>query len=147
MDRIHGRNPIAEINGLCFIDLIKCYLMAQEPLKAMEISGGISPANLTEVQMEKQLEDHVEVLLNLKVSGLKIQNSTQFHMIFNGCQGVQIDRLSISSPKLSPNTDGDDRISIGPGTANVDIDGVTCGPSHGISFLSLKNESVTKSFL
>nr|XP_029145957.1 uncharacterized protein LOC112721022 isoform X2 [Arachis hypogaea] len=106
MDRIHGRNPIAEINGLCFIDLIKCYLMAQEPLKAMEISGGISPANLTEVQMEKQLEDHVEVLLNLKVSGLKIQNSTQFHMIFNGCQGVQIDRLSISSPKLSPNTDG-----------------------------------------
>ncbi|XP_057748714.1 polygalacturonase At1g48100-like [Arachis stenosperma] len=93
---------------------------------------------------------------NLKVSGLKIQNSPQFHMIFNGCQGVQIDRLSISSPKLSPNTDGihvenskavgiyntmisngDDCISIGPGTANVDIDGVTCGPSHGISIGSL----------
>ncbi|MED6217583.1 hypothetical protein PIB30_019172 [Stylosanthes scabra] len=93
---------------------------------------------------------------NLKVSGLRIQNSPQFHMIFNGCQGVQIDRLSISSPKLSPNTDGihvensksvgiyntmisngDDCISIGPGTANVDIDGVTCGPSHGISIGSL----------
>ena len=43
---------------------------------------------------------------NLKVKGLKIQNSPQFHMIFNGCQGVLIDKLSISSPKLSPNTDG-----------------------------------------
>ena len=43
---------------------------------------------------------------NLKVNGLKIQNSPQFHMIFNGCQGVLIDKLSISSPKLSPNTDG-----------------------------------------
>ena len=43
---------------------------------------------------------------NLKVSGLRIQNSPQFHMKFDGCQGVLIDRLSISSPKLSPNTDG-----------------------------------------
>ncbi|TKY45454.1 Polygalacturonase protein [Spatholobus suberectus] len=93
---------------------------------------------------------------NLKVSGLKIQNSPQFHMIFNGCQGVLIDKLSISSPKLSPNTDGihvgdtkdvgiyntkisngDDCISIGPGSSNVDIAGLTCGPSHGISIGSL----------
>ncbi|KAG5057873.1 hypothetical protein GLYMA_05G133400v4 [Glycine max] len=93
---------------------------------------------------------------NLKVNGLKIQNSPQFHMIFNGCQGVLIDKLSISSPKLSPNTDGihvenskyvgiynsmisngDDCISIGPGSSNVDIAGLTCGPSHGISIGSL----------
>ncbi|KAF7837663.1 polygalacturonase [Senna tora] len=93
---------------------------------------------------------------NLMVSGLKIQNSPQFHMKFDGCQGVMIDKLSISSPKLSPNTDGihiensqsvgiynsmiangDDCISIGPGCSNVDIDGVTCGPSHGISIGSL----------
>lgn len=40
------------------------------------------------------------------VSGLRIQNSPQFHMKFDGCQGVLIDKLSISSPKLSPNTDG-----------------------------------------
>lgn len=43
---------------------------------------------------------------NLVVSGLRIQNSPQFHMKFDGCEGVLIERLSISSPKLSPNTDG-----------------------------------------
>lgn len=43
---------------------------------------------------------------NLVVSGLRIQNSPQFHMKFDGCEGVLIDKLSISSPKLSPNTDG-----------------------------------------
>ncbi|KAJ0034331.1 hypothetical protein Pint_24262 [Pistacia integerrima] len=93
---------------------------------------------------------------NLVVSGLKIQNSPQFHMKFDGCEGVLIEKISISSPKLSPNTDGihlgntksvgiynsmitngDDCISIGPGCANVDIEGVTCGPSHGISIGSL----------
>ncbi|XVF28154.1 hypothetical protein REPUB_Repub15cG0004500 [Reevesia pubescens] len=93
---------------------------------------------------------------NLVVSGLRIQNSPQFHMKFDGCEGVLIEKLSISTPKLSPNTDGihientksvgiynsmisngDDCISIGPGCSNVDIDGVTCGPSHGISIGSL----------
>lgn len=93
---------------------------------------------------------------NLVVSGLRIQNSPMFHMKFDGCEGVLIEKLSISSPKFSPNTDGihientksveiydsviangDDCISIGPGCANVKIDGVTCGPSHGISIGSL----------
>ncbi|CAM8890589.1 hypothetical protein QQ045_027017 [Rhodiola kirilowii] len=93
---------------------------------------------------------------NLVVTDLKIQNSPMFHMKFDGCEGVLIQNLMISSPKLSPNTDGihientkavgiynsvisngDDCISIGPGCANVDIDGVTCGPSHGISIGSL----------
>lgn len=43
---------------------------------------------------------------NLAVTGLTIQNSPQFHMKFDGCQGVHIDTITISSPKLSPNTDG-----------------------------------------
>ena len=43
---------------------------------------------------------------NLVVSGLRIQNSPQFHMKFDGCEGVLIERLSIYSPRLSPNTDG-----------------------------------------
>ncbi|KAK4371247.1 hypothetical protein RND71_010722 [Anisodus tanguticus] len=93
---------------------------------------------------------------NLVVRGLRIQNSPMFHMKFDGCEGVLIDQLSISSPKLSPNTDGihientksvgiynsviangDDCISIGPGSSNVEIEAVTCGPSHGISIGSL----------
>lgn len=93
---------------------------------------------------------------NLAVNGLRIQNSPQFHMKFDGCEGVLIEKLSISSPKLSPNTDGihlgntrsvgiynsmisngDDCISIGTGCSDVNIDGVTCGPSHGISIGSL----------
>ncbi|KGN45612.2 polygalacturonase At1g48100 [Cucumis sativus] len=93
---------------------------------------------------------------NLAVNSLRIQNSPMFHMKFDGCEGVLIEKLSISSPKLSPNTDGihientkgvgiynsmisngDDCISIGPGCANVAIEGVTCGPSHGISIGSL----------
>ncbi|CAI9267684.1 unnamed protein product [Lactuca saligna] len=93
---------------------------------------------------------------NLRLSGLRIQNSPMFHVKFDGCEGVMIDKVFISSPKLSPNTDGihiqntksvgiynstigngDDCISIGPGCVNVDIDGVICGPSHGISIGSL----------
>lgn len=93
---------------------------------------------------------------NVKVSGLRIQNSPQFHIKFDGCQGVIIEKLSISSPQNSPNTDGihiqdttaigiynseiangDDCISIGPGCRDVEIDGVTCDHSHGISIGSL----------
>ncbi|KAE9599203.1 hypothetical protein Lal_00043847 [Lupinus albus] len=93
---------------------------------------------------------------NLVLRGLKIQNSPQFHIKIDGCQGVLIDELSLYSPKLSPNTDGihlgntkgvgiyntmisngDDCISIGPGCSDVDIQGVTCAPSHGISIGSL----------
>ncbi|KAM7259321.1 hypothetical protein ACFE04_015062 [Oxalis oulophora] len=93
---------------------------------------------------------------NLVVSGLTLQNSPQFHIKFDGCSGVHIEKLFISSPKLSPNTDGihlentnnvgiyasvitngDDCISIGSGCSNVDIQGLTCGPSHGISIGSL----------
>ncbi|KAK9084412.1 hypothetical protein Scep_030883 [Stephania cephalantha] len=93
---------------------------------------------------------------NLVVRGIKIQNSPQFHMKFDGCEGVLIEDLSISSPALSPNTDGihientksvaiynsliangDDCISIGTGCSNVDIENITCDHSHGISIGSL----------
>lgn len=43
---------------------------------------------------------------NLIVADLRIQNSPQFHIKFDGCDRVLIDKLSISSPALSPNTDG-----------------------------------------
>ena len=43
---------------------------------------------------------------NLTVRDLCIENSPQFHVKFDGCDGVHIEGLSISSPALSPNTDG-----------------------------------------
>ncbi|KAJ6808812.1 polygalacturonase-like [Iris pallida] len=93
---------------------------------------------------------------NVTVHGLKIRNSPQFHFRFDECRNVTVDHISISSPALSPNTDGihventrnvrihnsvisngDDCVSIGSGSVNVDIQNVTCGPSHGISIGSL----------
>ncbi|XP_057546887.1 polygalacturonase At1g48100 [Amaranthus tricolor] len=93
---------------------------------------------------------------NIELSGLRIQNSPQFHIKFDGCNGVLIDKIQINSPQCSPNTDGihventqnvgiynsmiangDDCISIGPGCSNVDIQGVVCDHSHGISIGSL----------
>ncbi|XP_021752444.1 polygalacturonase At1g48100-like [Chenopodium quinoa] len=93
---------------------------------------------------------------NTRMSGLRIQNSPQFHVKFDGCDGVLIDKIQINSPQSSPNTDGihventrnvgiynsmiangDDCISIGPGCSDVDIQGVVCDHSHGISIGSL----------
>lgn len=93
---------------------------------------------------------------NVTVRDLRIENSPQFHIKFDGCEGVHIEGLSINSPAFSPNTDGvhientrsvaiynsmisngDDCISIGTGCADVDIQNVTCGPGHGISIGSL----------
>ncbi|XP_024188294.1 polygalacturonase At1g48100 [Rosa chinensis] len=93
---------------------------------------------------------------NLKLQGLKIKNSPQFHCKFDNCQNVFIESLTINSPALSPNTDGihiqntnnvkiynslvsngDDCVSIGTGSYNMEIRNITCGPSHGISIGSL----------
>ena len=93
---------------------------------------------------------------NLTVRELRIQNSPQFHVRFDNCRNVTIDTICISSPALSPNTDGihiadstniqvansvigtgDDCISIGPGCTNLTIFKVLCGPGHGISVGSL----------
>ncbi|KAJ4822332.1 hypothetical protein Tsubulata_013477 [Turnera subulata] len=93
---------------------------------------------------------------NLTVHGLTVRNSPQFHFRFDNCQNVHVERLNIKSPASSPNTDGihientnnvqiynslvsngDDCISIGAGSYNVDIQNMTCGPSHGISIGSL----------
>ncbi|ESQ37833.1 hypothetical protein EUTSA_v10029273mg, partial [Eutrema salsugineum] len=90
---------------------------------------------------------------NLIVKGVSIKNSPQFHLKFDGCHEVHVNSLRITSPQLSPNTDGihlensnsveiynsvisngDDCVSIGSGSHNIDIRNLTCGPGgHGIS--------------
>ncbi|CDY71357.1 BnaAnng37110D [Brassica napus] len=89
---------------------------------------------------------------NLSMQGVTIKNSPQFHMTFDGCHEVHINSLRITSPPSSPNTDGihiensnsveihnsvisngDDCVSIGSGSYNIDILNLTCGPGgHGI---------------
>ncbi|XP_050936781.1 LOW QUALITY PROTEIN: polygalacturonase-like [Cucumis melo] len=96
---------------------------------------------------------------NIMVSGLTSLNSQMFHIVINGCQNVKAQGLKISAAGNSPNTDGihvalsstvtilnsiigtgDDCISIGPGTSNLWIENVACGPGHGISIGSLGRE-------
>lgn len=94
------------------------------------------------------------------VRNIKSINSKRFHIAFVGCNRVQAKGLKIQAPGDSPNTDGihveqssnvkiisvtigtgDDCISIGPGSSNVLIQGVHCGPGHGISVGSLGKAS------
>lgn len=85
------------------------------------------------------------------ISGLSSVNSELYHIVINGCEAVKVQGVRINAPGNSPNTDGihvqmsndvtisstgirtgDDCISIGPGTSGLWIEGVSCGPGHGI---------------
>ncbi|CDP21016.1 unnamed protein product [Coffea canephora] len=88
---------------------------------------------------------------NVLVSGLKSVNSQTMHMAIGHCSNVKIQNVKIIAPSGSPNTDGihvessigvsildsiirtgDDCISIGPGSMNLWISRIGCGPGHGI---------------
>lgn len=43
---------------------------------------------------------------NITLRDVCIENSPRFHVKFDGCEDVHIEGVSISSPALSPNTDG-----------------------------------------
>ncbi|XP_065864278.1 polygalacturonase-like [Euphorbia lathyris] len=96
---------------------------------------------------------------NIAIYGLTSLNSQMFHIIIYGCQNVKVQGVTVSAPEDSPNTDGinvqmsnnitisnsrigtgDDCISIGPGTSNLYIKNIRCGPGHGISIGSLGKE-------
>ncbi|EEE54470.1 hypothetical protein OsJ_01569 [Oryza sativa Japonica Group] len=89
---------------------------------------------------------------DVSVQGLRMENSPQFHLKFDGCSRVLVDGLVVSSPASSPNTDGvhventssvrilnsrisngDDCVSIGGGCSGVRVENVTCVHGHGIS--------------
>ncbi|KAE9597327.1 hypothetical protein Lal_00007398 [Lupinus albus] len=93
---------------------------------------------------------------NIVINGLTSINSQMFHIVFNGCKNVKAQGVTVVADGNSPNTDGihvqmsshvtilnskirtgDDCISIGPGTTNLWIENVACGPGHGISIGSL----------
>ncbi|KAK9138989.1 hypothetical protein Sjap_009583 [Stephania japonica] len=93
---------------------------------------------------------------DIVIEGLRSVNSQMFNIVINRCENVKIRGVMISAPGDSPNTDGihvqqstgvtisntgiktgDDCISIGPGTKNLWIQYIACGPGHGISIGSL----------
>ncbi|KAJ6908798.1 polygalacturonase-like [Populus alba x Populus x berolinensis] len=97
---------------------------------------------------------------NIAITGLASLNSQMFHIVINACQDVNVQGVRVSAAGDSPNTDGihvqsstgvtilnsrigtgDDCVSIGPGTSNLWIENVACGPGHGISIGSLGKDS------
>ncbi|XP_031130368.1 polygalacturonase-like [Ipomoea triloba] len=93
---------------------------------------------------------------NVAIMGLTSQNSQKFHILIKGTRNAKLQGVKISAPEDSPNTDGihvqsssgvtitnsnigtgDDCISIGPGTTNLLVQSIACGPGHGISIGSL----------
>uniref|UniRef100_M4F9B7 Rhamnogalacturonase A/B/Epimerase-like pectate lyase domain-containing protein n=1 Tax=Brassica campestris TaxID=3711 RepID=M4F9B7_BRACM len=93
---------------------------------------------------------------NISIYGLTSINSQKFHIVIDQSNNVKIDGVKVSADADSPNTDGihigkshsvnitnsrigtgDDCISIGPGSTHVSIQGIQCGPGHGISIYGL----------
>jgi galacturan 1,4-alpha-galacturonidase len=103
--------------------------------------------------LQTLLLDHAT---NSTVRGLYLVNSRGFHLNFRHSSRVVAEGLHIRAPAGSSNTDGihaahssdvrilnsvigtgDDCVSLGPGSTDVVVNGVVCGPGHGISVGSL----------
>ncbi|GMY32969.1 polygalacturonase-like isoform X1 [Fagus crenata] len=117
-------------------------------LWACKASGKSCPSGATTLEFSNSN--------NIVVSALTSLNSQMFHIVVNGCHNVKMQDVKVTAAGNSPNTDGihvqlsstitilnskirtgDDCISIGPGTTNLWIENVACGPGHGISIGSL----------
>lgn len=102
-------------------------------------------------------------LTNSIIKDITSKDSKQFHINVLGCRNITFFQVAITAPEDSQNTDGihigrsrgvnithstiqtgDDCVSIGDGSEQIDITKVNCGPGHGISVGSLglyKNEA------
>ncbi|KAK3118676.1 hypothetical protein QOZ80_9BG0703910 [Eleusine coracana subsp. coracana] len=96
----------------------------------------------------------------VSVRRLTLVNSKNAHMAIFDCTDVTLRGVKMLAPRDSPNTDGvhvqlstdvrilsatirtgDDCVSLGPGTSDVVIRNIKCGPGHGISIGSLGGEA------
>ncbi|GJN15534.1 hypothetical protein PR202_gb02455 [Eleusine coracana subsp. coracana] len=101
----------------------------------------------------------LEDVTNSSVRDLRFINSRGFHVNLRHCTHVTATGLHIRAAAESRNTDGihvglsahvrildstigtgDDCVSVGPGSTDVVVHGVVCGPGHGISVGSLGKE-------
>ena len=88
---------------------------------------------------------------NVVVRGLKSLYSELIHVTVSNSNNILLEYMNIIAPSRSPNTDGiiiqsstgitirnslfrtgDDCIAVGPGSKNIWIDKIACGPGHGI---------------
>ncbi|XP_040945795.1 polygalacturonase-like [Gossypium hirsutum] len=91
-----------------------------------------------------------DFLTNAMIQDITTKDSKQFHVNVLGCKNITFEHFTVSAPDESPNTDGihigrsdgvnvlnseiktgDDFVSIGDGSKNLVINGVTCGPGPG----------------
>ncbi|KVH98799.1 Glycoside hydrolase, family 28, partial [Cynara cardunculus var. scolymus] len=98
----------------------------------------------------------------VKLIKVTSKNSPKNHISINACDGAIVDNVTLIAPKESPNTDGidisatngvhvnggtiqtgDDCIAINGGSSNIHIDGLFCGPGHGVSVGSLGRNGKT----
>ncbi|XP_059434626.1 exopolygalacturonase-like [Corylus avellana] len=105
-----------------------------------------------------QLPSNIKLIKvkNAIVRGISSVNSKGKHLFITMCEKIRIQKLHLTAPEDSPNTDGihisntndvrivqtniatgDDCIAIIAGATNVFVNRLTCGPGHGISVGSL----------
>ncbi|KAM0841469.1 hypothetical protein ACQ4PT_059000 [Festuca glaucescens] len=96
----------------------------------------------------------------VSIKKVTLLDSKNVHMSIYDSTGVTVQGVRIVAPADSPNTDGihvqlsrhvrilgttigtgDDCVSMGPGTSDVLIRNIKCGPGHGISIGSLGGEA------
>ncbi|XP_043721143.1 polygalacturonase-like [Telopea speciosissima] len=139
--------------GVKGVSLIGGYLDSQgSSLWSCKLSGQHNcPAGATSLT----IYDSKDILIRNLISS----NAKLYHIVVHTCKNVTLQSVGIYAPEKSPNTDGvhvqnsidvcmlntviktgDDCVSIGPGTRNLKILRVACGPGHGISIGSLGKE-------
>uniref|UniRef100_A0A7N2MBB6 Polygalacturonase n=1 Tax=Quercus lobata TaxID=97700 RepID=A0A7N2MBB6_QUELO len=93
---------------------------------------------------------------NSKIQDITSLNSKSFHMNILNSKNVTLQNITINAPGKSLNTDGihigrssrinithadiktgDDCVSLGDGSQQINVENMTCGPGHGISVGSL----------
>ncbi|CAI9099617.1 OLC1v1036467C1 [Oldenlandia corymbosa var. corymbosa] len=135
---------VAQLNGWFLMASKVSLSMAMDILMDKEIIGGNSHA----LQFVSCTET--------RLANVRFTNSPQKHVLIIHCNQFKVNNLNIQAPDESPNTDGihiqashhvritnsiigsgDDCISIGDYTSNVDISNIKRGPRHGISIGSL----------